>query len=62
MHCHDWRQSYRPYGSYGSFGGPEYIVLDFSPVTNITTVTQIADALSIGGGTAVASNIALITQ
>jgi hypothetical protein len=64
MHCHDWRQSYRPCGggSYGSFGGPEYIILDFSPITNITTVTQIANAFSTGGGTAVASNVALISQ
>ena len=65
MHCHDWRRYSRPcgsYGSYPSFGGPEYIILDFSPITNITTVTQIANALSVGGGTAVASNVALITQ
>jgi hypothetical protein len=61
MHCHDWRHSDRscdrPWG--GSYGSPEIIVLDFSPVTNITTITQIAEALSIGGGTSIAANSAL---
>ena len=65
MHCHDWRNSdrgNRPYGSYGSFGGPEYIILDFSPITNIATITQIANAFSTGGGVAAASNVVVVTQ
>ena len=66
MHCHDWRHSSRPsygsYGSYPSFSGPEYIIFDFSPITNITTVTQIANALSVGGGVAAASNVVVIGQ
>ena len=62
MHCHDWRNSDRCDRPYGSFGSPEYIILDFSPITNITTITQIANAFSIGGGVAAASNIAVITQ
>jgi hypothetical protein len=65
MHCHDWRHSSRPcgsYGSYGSYGTPEFIILDFSPITNITSVTQIANALSAGGGVAAASNVVLISQ
>ncbi len=49
MRCQDWCHSYRPYASDGSFGSPEHIVLDFSPVTNITIVTQTANVLSIGG-------------
>ena len=64
MHCHDWRNSdrcNRPYGSFGSYGGPEYIILDFSPITNIATITQIANAFSTGG-VAAASNVAVITQ
>jgi hypothetical protein len=66
MHCHDRHNSYRSFdydcgGSYGSYGGPEFIILDFSPVTNIATITQIANAFSTGG-VAAASNIAVITQ
>jgi hypothetical protein len=49
----------RPCGSYGT---PEFIILDFSPMTNTTTVTQIANALSTGGGVAGASNVVLISQ
>jgi len=66
MHCHDWRHSDRScdrsYGSYGSYGTPEFLILDFSPITNIATITQIANAFSIGGGTAAASNVAVIGQ
>ena len=66
MHCHDWHHSDRsygrPYGSNGSYGTPEIIVLDFSPVTNITTITQIVNALSIGGGLAAGSNVLVIGQ
>jgi hypothetical protein len=68
MHCHDWNHSNRSYGrpcggsSYGSSGTPEIIVLDFSPITNITTITQIANALSIGGGLAAGSNVLVISQ
>ena len=65
MHCHnDWRHSDRCNdGGWGSYGGsPEFVILDFSPITNITTITQIANAFSLGGGIAAASNVAVITQ
>jgi hypothetical protein len=63
MHCHDWRHSDRCNdGGWGSYGSPEFIILDFSPITNIATITQIANAFSIGGGVAAASNVALVTQ
>ena len=64
MHCHGRHNSYRSndcdYG-YSSYGTPEFIILDFSPITNIATITQIANAFSTGG-VAAASNIAVITQ
>ena len=64
MHCHhDWYHSDRSDDrGWGSYGSPEFVILDFSPVTNITTLTQIANAFSIGGGVAAASNVAWITQ
>ena len=36
--------------------------LDVHPVTKIATVTQTANAFSLGGGLAVASNVASINQ
>ena len=63
MHCHHRRHSCdSDYSPYGSFGTPEFVILDFSPITNIATITQIANAFSIGGGVAAASNVALVTQ
>ena len=64
MHCHDRHNCYRndDRGWGGSYGAPEFIILDFSPITNIATITQIANAFSSGGGLAAASNVAVITQ
>ena len=65
MHCHHHHNSCGSddYGfGGGSYGTPEFIILDFSPITNIATITQIANAFSTGGGVAAASNIAVITQ
>jgi hypothetical protein len=63
MHCHHRHHSCDSYDNpYGSFGTPEFVILDFSPITNIATITQIANAFSIGGGVAAASNVALVTQ
>jgi hypothetical protein len=64
MHCHHHHNSCGSddYGfGGGSYGTPEFIILDFSPITNIATITQIANAFSTGG-VAAASNIAVITQ
>ena len=64
MHCHDWHRhcDRSSDNSYGSYGSPEFIILDFSPITNIATITQIANAFSIGGGVAAASNGGAIGQ
>ena len=64
MHCHDRHHNSDrsfDYGWGGSYGTPQFIILDFSPITNIATITQIANAFSTGG-VAAASNVAVITQ
>jgi hypothetical protein len=62
MHCHHHHNCYSDYDQgFGSYGSPEFLILDFSPITNIATITQIANAFS-NGGTAAASNVAVITQ
>ncbi len=57
MHRHRHHHPYTPYLPYS----PVSFDINVSPVVEITTVTQTANAISLGGF-AVASNVASINQ